>query len=188
MILSSSNQTSKWRPTMSRWVRQLQDAPVCSAYGCPKARWSARQLLVLEDVPDDRVDGDVRPHRELADAVGILLGRGCRPRSLRGSRCARMHVRDSAVLDPHGQRVLLDVPVPRAEVVAQDAVDDVHAVHPRGGGQHFAARQVRPLSGVMRPLVFSHRIAGSNVASRSLPPAISPESAASRWPGPGPGC
>ena len=44
-----------------------------------------------------------------------------------------------------------------AEVVGDHAVDHERAVHLAGRGEYLAAREIAPLLGVIRLLVFNHR-------------------------------
>ena len=70
---SPSNQMSKLRPTMSMCVVARHSAPVCSVYGCPNAMCSVGSFSSWRIVPDHVVERDVRPDRELADAVRVLV-------------------------------------------------------------------------------------------------------------------
>ena len=54
---------------------------------------------------------------------------------------------DAAVLDRDRERVVLQIAVAGAEIVADDAVGDVDAVDARRRGQDLAAREVAPLGG-----------------------------------------
>ena len=76
---SPSNQTSKWRPTMSMCVRQLHGRAGVLGVRVAESEVERRQLLVLEDVADDR-----RGRRRSCPSRTRRRGR-----SSRRSRCRR---------------------------------------------------------------------------------------------------
>ena len=89
---------------------------------------------------------DVGADGELADAVGVLVGRRVGAEVVDEVLVRRSELRDPAVLDRDGERVGLQVAVARAEVLADDAVGHVDAVHAGRRGQDLAARAGCPTS------------------------------------------
>src|SRR5208283_4746176 len=103
------------------------------------------KFLVLKNLPDHLLQLDVGTDGELAHHIAVFVGMGVGPEILFQHLVVAEDLGDAVVLNANGQRVAGEVGISLAEIVADDAVHDVYAVHFAGSGEHLAARQVTPL-------------------------------------------
>ncbi len=82
---------------------------------------------------------------KLADAVAVFVGVGVGPEILLQRLVLAEDLGDAIVLHADGQRLALEIAVFVAEIIADHAVDYVHAVHFARRGEDFAAGQIAPL-------------------------------------------
>jgi hypothetical protein len=147
MIGWSSTQMSKRVPTTSMWV---DDVPVGAGVGAVRVAEGdvdARELLVLQDVPDEVAELDVRADGELADPVGVLVGVRVAPERVFEVLVVARRLDQAVVPDDGGERRVTEQPEAVAQVVADHAVDDERAVDAAGRGEDLAAGEVAPLVG-----------------------------------------
>src|SRR5207248_8929772 len=108
-------------------------------------------LLVLQQVSDHLVKGDVRPEGELADTVAVFVGVAVVPELLLEVGARAMHRDQASFGNLQRERRGREVAVLLPEVVARGAIADEHAVDARRGGEDLAGRQVRPVARADEP-------------------------------------
>src|ERR1019366_8451532 len=108
---------------------------------------NAGDFLVLENVADYVVNGDVGADGEFAHAVAVLIGVAVAPELGFEFLVGAVGFRQAAFDHLDGQRSSVQIAVLFAQVIAHHAIDDEAAIHPFRGGEGFAAGQIAPLVG-----------------------------------------
>ena len=118
------------------------------AVGIAERDVDAGELLVLQDVADDLRQLDVGADRELADAIGVLVGVRVLPEVVLELLVLAVRLDEPVVLDRAASAAIAArLPNCSQRIVADDAVDDERAVDVAGRREDLAARQVAPLVG-----------------------------------------
>src|SRR5215472_9836566 len=89
----------------------------------------ARKFLILQNVPNHARHADVGSNRKLAHAVGVLIRVGVGPERLLQLLIRTLHAGDAVVADVNCQRRFAQNAEASTEKIADNTIDNKHAVH-----------------------------------------------------------